>query len=497
MDEVKDSFWDYSSLLMFNALAMLVGFGNMFLMTRWLGAAGFGAFNLLLLVVNLTYIFSVNWTNAAMLRFGKEDHLRTGRLNEVFWSRMTVLALPLLLAFAVLALFRGPLAQYAGVSRSVYMLAPLLVLALMFSDIVKFLFQAVGGVRWYALVIFLEKLFVMVLLLGLERVVHGTALWGVVAAYGAGFLLAPLAAGVKFPVRALFPPHVSREKVRRILMFSWPILFGSLGVYITNWVDLAVIKAYQDNAAVGIYSLSYRLMTAAQQFSMLVIPLTLPMIIAFKTQGNIDAIKRYLGRFVPQGVFFWSLILCAGMMLCRALVPRVFGAQFAGAIVPLNVLFLALGMNLLACFHSAVVTTYEIILPKQILEVAAGVVNLVVDLILVPRIGIIGAAVGTLCAFTLNGVGAQVLANRVHGTLSVRQFAPVIFVAVVFCLSTWIRTPVFYLFSLAALGFCIILTLKVFRLFRPGDEEFLERVAMPASARRAGVRIFKMLARIS
>lgn len=497
MQELKDSFWDYSSLLIFNVLAMAVGFGTMILMTRSLGTAGFGTFNMVLLIVNLAYTFSVNWTNAAMLRFGKEEHVRTGRLNTVFWSRSAVVAAMIVLAFSILAVCKNLITHYVGINTHVFLLIPALILILGFSDYIKFLFQAVRGLRQYALVIFLEKVFVFILLIAVWFFVRGNRLPAVLAAYSMGFLLAPIIMAARFPGRTLMPVSVDRDTARKIVNFSFFILLGSIGTYITNWVDLMVIDRCMSRADVGVYSLAYRIMTSVQQFSMLAIPLTLPMIIALRTQGNIDTIKRYLLRFVPQGIFFWSLILSVGLIACRPLLPLLFGSTYTPALLPLYLLFIALGMNLLACFHSCMITSYDLIKPYEIVIIVSGVLNLVLDFVLVPRIGISGAAVATLCVFAINGVASQVLANRVHHTFSWRQIAPVAPIITTAAAALLLKGPLFYPVSLIVLFACSIILLKTTRLFEPGDEEFLSRVNMPEGARRAVSGLYKALTRLS
>ena len=497
MQELKDSFWDYSSLIIFNVLAMIVGFGTMMLMTRSLGVAGFGTFNMMLLIVNLAYTFSVNWTNAALLRFGKEDHVRTGKLNAVFWSRTAVAAPMVVLAFIILAIFKNTITNYVGISTKVFLMIPALILVLGISDYVKFLFQAMRGLRQYALVIFLEKVFVFVLIGAAWFLAPGNRLPAITAAYGVGFLIASLIMAMRFPGRALVPVRVEPEMVKKIINFSYFILIGSIGVYVTNWIDLMVIDRYMTRADVGVYSLAYRVMTTLQQFSMLAIPLTLPMIIALRAQGNTDTIKRYLMRFVPQGIFFWSIILSLGLIACRPLLPLFFGKSYTPSLIPLYLLFIALGMNLLACFHSCMITSYELIRPYYIVTIIAGILNLVLDFILVPRIGISGAAVATLCVFSVTGITSQVLANRVHGTFTWRQIAPMLTVAAVAAAALLVKGPAFYPLSLIVLAGCSIILLKTARLFEPGDEEFLNRITMPAGARRAAAAVYKTLMRLS
>lgn len=496
MEEVKESFKDYTSLFVWNALGMAAGFVNMFLMSRFLGAAGFGTFNMLLLVVNLAFTFAVNWTNSSILRFGKEEHLQTGRLNIAFWTRTAMLAPCLVIGLSAIFIFRDRISDYAKVAGGIFLFVPALFLVQTFSDCLKYMFQSVRGIRQYSFITFLEKFLVLAFILLFVKLPFSNKLPAVAAAYCAGFFLAPAIVGLRFPWRAIIPPAITRDQFRRMSIFSYPILIGSVGMYVSNWADLMVINQYGSRAEVGIYALAYRLMTVAQQFVMLVIPLTLPLIIAFRSAKNEDAVKRYMRRFVPQGIFFWSLTLCVGVMLCRWLVPRVFGATFEGAGGPLSLLFAALGMNLLSCFLSCMVVSYELILPQQALGIVAAGVNVAVDLLLVPRIGMTGAAIGTLCGYTVTGVGTLFLAARIHHSFTVNQLVPISLIWAVAAMSFFVHHFIFYPLAVIAMAVCVILLQKTFRLFTSGDEEFLERISMPEKVRRVAAGVFAGLARI-
>jgi O-antigen/teichoic acid export membrane protein len=143
------------------------------------------------------------------------------------------------------------------------------------------------------------------------------------------------------------------------------------------------------------------------------------------------------------------------------------------------------------------ITAYELIRPYQIMIIASGVINLILDFTLVPRIGISGAAVATLCAFMINAMASRTLANRVYNTSTPRQMAPITTVIAVAITSLLFKGPLFYPLSLIVLFTCIIILLKKTRLFEPGDEEFLNRVNMPGGVRRAAFAVYKALTRLS
>ena len=124
-----------------------------------------------------------------------------------------------------------------------------------------------------------------------------------------------------------------------------------------------------------------------------------------------SAMARALPAAIP--------ITLAGLVLSRAVLHLLFGGNFEEATTALQILILALPLHLAAGhFRTALVALGRQRLDLRLVALAA-IVHVAVKLLLIPRLGITGAAWGTLVGETALlmlawNAGRRVLGGREH-----------------------------------------------------------------------------------
>lgn len=186
---------------------------------------------------------------------------------------------------------------------------------------------------------------------------------------------------------------------REIFAYALPLLPAVLSVWVLDRVDRLVIGVYLGPGAVGIYSAVYAvagmLMLAQAPFQMTLMPR-----VARLWDSEPETVRRYIS--LSNRVFLTFAIPfsfgCA--VLARPLLAWLANAEIAAG-SGVNTLILSLGITLWGVgimqtqvFHGArrpgvigVVTLF------------ASILNLGLNLVLVPRMGITGAALATLVAY--------------------------------------------------------------------------------------------------
>jgi O-antigen/teichoic acid export membrane protein len=492
--DIGKSFWDFFTVFGGRAIALPLAFLATVLAARILGNEGYGTLSLFLLVSQLFFLFGINWTSAAVIRYGKEEFVINGKINRTFWSRNALLIPSLVLALILVWLFRERILSYLSMQPKSILLLALFLISLTISDYVQSILQATSQLRFYSAVKVMQFLFIVVFLGMLSLFPgDGDALLKVIWSYVISTLLASCIPLLRIQCRLLLPMAVDHNNVKRIFIFSYPVVFGSLSAYVVNWIDLIVIKRYSTIADVGIYSLAYQGMTALQQISMIISVVGTPMMVALLVTGRKDLILRYVERIVPQGLLMWNILVCLVTLCALYLIPKIFGIDFAASTTPFALLMVGMGWNMLNTFYSPVMTSYELIKQSMGIGVVIALLNLGGDLILVPGLGICGASVATSFSFIIGAALSQWLIRSFLKRKCWKELVlplPSLLVIFLFLVISQFLIRLAFIIALVLFSWAYA---KASCLFQKEDMEMLESIEMPIWLRSWMRRIYVLL----
>jgi O-antigen/teichoic acid export membrane protein len=229
------------------------------------------------------------------------------------------------------------------------------------------------------------------------------------------------------------PP--TRPVWRDIMRYSAPLLPTALIFMVNSSMDIIMLNVLANSYAVGTYAAAARWVML---FSAVTFPLELmfgPLIAAQFGIGDSDHM-RALYRTLTRWAFFLSLPIFVFVQISRHAMMGLFGHEFAGA-GPEVLGILTLGTLVSGLFCGSGVTL--VVSGNQRWElssVSLGVAaSLVLNLIMIPRYGVVGAAVATLSSSLLmSGYRILVVRWRLHMHPFDRHFIVPLLVAVVLCL---------------------------------------------------------------
>lgn len=261
-----------------------------------------------------------------------------------------------------------------------------------------------------------------------------TVLLVVVLRLGAvGSLLGQMAGAILTAVVAatiawrLWPWRLDRHLGRQALRFGLPLVPHTLAGWVLNVSDrwllglMLPIGGAAALAAVGVYSVGYQLGYAIALVATSFSAAWLPFLYRHAGSPALPTLLRD-GTTVLIGGF---AALAAGVaILAPDLVALVAPPSWAAAADVTRIVALGSALNAAAILLAGglYVARRTTLLP--VLTLAAGAVNVVANLVLIPRAGISGAAWATLAAYGSLAVLTAVLARRAGGTeLDLRRLA--------------------------------------------------------------------------
>ena len=185
------------------------------------------------------------------------------------------------------------------------------------------------------------------------------------------------------------------SKATSILKESWPEVFAGLGGILFMRLDQIMLQFMQGAESVGVYSAAVRISEAWYFFPIAVISASFPKIVQLRT----GPAKRYEDAMV---VLFSALVVIAGLavlfflMLSNQIVAVVFGAQYSESALVLQVHCLTAVFILMGSASGSWLAAERKLVWNLHRNLFGLVVNVVLNLTLIPRYGAVGAALATL-----------------------------------------------------------------------------------------------------
>lgn len=400
---MKRIFRDAGNLVSGQAGTVVIGLVNMAILARVLTTEEMGVYSLFLMVVNLVLILGLNWSDASIVRHGKEEFVQTGRINRSFWARLMLFVPVIVVASLIMLAFRKPIAAYIGIAPWMIVLVISLFLV---NGLVKYMMKMLQSINLMgrsAYINLFQKLFYLI---GLAVLFFGYAeasVLAVVIFFNLSFLLVLAYNLLLFDFSVIRPLIFDKEQFRKIWSYSWPQLIGFGGLYIINYIDLYVIRRYMELSDVGVYSIAYSGFSIICGFIMLINTLFLPVIVEYRTKRWHRRIRSYMRKLPLFAVLFAGAAIL-GTLISGFVIPLLFSEKYADAVPSFNILLIASIFYFISIYLLPVVNAFDLIIYSQVFNIIKSIVNIIGDFVLVPAMGIAGAAYGTLISYAVGAV---------------------------------------------------------------------------------------------
>ena len=207
----------------------------------------------------------------------------------------------------------------------------------------------------------------------------------------AGFLLFALSTQPERPEKW----RVRLETATSLIRDSWPNFLAGIAVLVYMRIDQIMIGSILTEADIGIYSVAVKISSVWYVIPLAITQSVTPGIVKSK-KANPDLYREKLTRIVS--LLFWLSVLVAipVTFVSPWLINRIYGAEYRAAGDVLRVhfwagIFVAIGMATSQWFLA------ENRLKLSLYRTSLGLlVNVILNIWLIPRMGIIGAAVATV-----------------------------------------------------------------------------------------------------
>lgn len=468
-----------NSLVQFagRGVTMGVSLAILTLLSRYLGPYRFGQYQLVIAFLLLVNVSDLGITTIAV------RHLATARRDESeIMGNILVIRTVLSVATTIIAIVIAAAWQHSAESTKAIAVASL-------SFPLMLLSSSYGA-------IFAARLKMQYAVIGnIAQSLVSLALMGAVAWTGGGLIRMLVAYDAGFLVNSLVSLYFARRFVRigfrfdrafatEIVIEALPLGMAVILIAVYSRIDTLMLRGFRDSEAVGYYTFAYRAVDLAAPLSLMFIGSIFPILSNHHAADERNEFKRLYQRSQDVLTLLGISMLTMMILFARPLVHLVGGDQYAPSVTSLRILAMAFGLIWLSNLvdHSLIAVGRQDVLLKN-----AGlglVVNVGVNLFLIPTYGKEGAAAATVLTEVAVLVPALVVLSRYIGSLPSFSVAwkllPVAFVAggVVYFLD------LFWLWEAVITFGVLVVGVALLRLVSPADIRMvLRRESLDAAAR--------------
>ena len=373
--------------------------------SRVIGTEGFGQYNFSFSIADYFIIFAALGIHSYAIREGaknRNDKALTDRFCcEVFTINITSMLISVC-GLTVLLLCAKSLNRYALL---IVIISTHMLMTTVGADWVNSIFEDYLYITVRYIVVQILALISIFIFVRSEKDVVNYAIIATLASAG-GNLLNIYYIRKYVKLKLVFDKSVLKHLKPILILFANVL---AISIYVN--ADITMLGYYRNDAEVGIYSLASRIYNIVKRMINAMIIVTLPRL-AYYSKHNQNAYEG-VTRKAMNGLIMLLLPCIVGLIaMSKPTVLLVGGGEYLTAWKPLCVLSGAMLFALLSSFFTNCILVVNGKEKAMLLStVVSAAVNMILNLFILPKYGMTGAAVTTLIAEAVN-LGIQGYASR-------------------------------------------------------------------------------------
>jgi stage V sporulation protein B len=224
-----------------------------------------------------------------------------------------------------------------------------------------------------------------------------------------GFAVALLIAYAFFKKMGIRLGTIKFDYFKDVFYFSVPISFATFLFFVLAYADILLLGFFLSSHDVGIYSAASPTSRLILAFSMALCAVLIPSVSRLKATGNFQKIKER--TFSSYKILFFVLVPVVAISVCFSdpIICFLFGDEYSGASKPFEILVLGTAFLSLYSVNSGILQGLG--RPEELVKILAitAILDISLNFFLIPKFGIIGAAIASATSFCFVGIVSTML----------------------------------------------------------------------------------------
>jgi PST family polysaccharide transporter len=246
-----------------------------------------------------------------------------------------------------------------------------------------------------------------------------TALTGEFALGAAGLVL-----GYRMSGGRIFSWRSSKKRAVLLLHQSWPIIFSAMAIMIYMRLDMVMLKMMKGDFAVGLYSAATRVSEVWYFIPMTIVSSVSPAIMRVKDDPEL--LYRRLRKLFSLMTLVACVIGSIVALASHAIIHLLYSNSYNGAGLVLAIHVWASVFVFLGVAQAPWDIAKNLLKLGLYRTVLGAVINVGMNLWLIPKYSAVGAAIATVVSYAISGVFANFLSQKTRPIfyMQMRSFIP-------------------------------------------------------------------------
>lgn len=243
--------------------------------------------------------------------------------------------------------------------------------------------------------------------------VIATFLGYAVAGLVGGFIVGMIAGLIiNYQYLSLHIARFNRDHLKSLFSFSFWSFLASSGSMVFAYADTILIGFFMANADVGIYRIALQLTGVAAFTTGSLHYVLYPRVSNWHASGEIKKAESALSRAFTYSFLLAIPVVAGGLILGDQLLYYLYGSGFESGTGALFILLFVQVANIFMFLQTMCLNAFDKPKKSFIATAIAAILNIVLNIVLIPLLGITGAAIATLVSISLNAIISYAYLSR-------------------------------------------------------------------------------------
>lgn len=204
----------------------------------------------------------------------------------------------------------------------------------------------------------------------------------------------------------------SFDEFKKVLRFSLPVSATALAAFVLAYIDILLLGYFLSAREVGIYSAASPTSRLVMAFSTALYAVMLPSVSEIHAKRDRVQLKKHIIYAYRLSAAILLPVTLVSVLLSEHIITVLFGASYAAAVTPFKILVVGTAFLGIFTLNSGIFQgAGRPGMPMAIL-ISTAVLDVVLNLTLIPRFEIVGAAVASTMSFVFAGLTSTILVLR-------------------------------------------------------------------------------------
>ena len=211
----------------------------------------------------------------------------------------------------------------------------------------------------------------------------------------------------------IFNKKIKEENMtKELLKYSYPLFFAGTLWIVSSWIDSFMIGYFKPEADIGIYNVAFSTSSLMTIFFVALGSFFIPVVSNLFSKEKIDEIKEIYSRTCKWNLIIGSIIIGFLIIFSQYIINILFGIDYSNGKIPLIILCIGFFVMIATGYSEQLLMAVGKTKLTFFARLISLISNVTLNIILIPKYGIIGAAVATSASFIVLHASLLIMINK-------------------------------------------------------------------------------------